>query len=112
MTELDRILSDAVGADQVPFAVATTGNSAGVTWSGAAGEARAGVPASVDADGKPRLCAPRTQATVRHLATHTSGLVHECWNADVPRRMEATGLATILSGSTDSAATRSSSRSA
>ena len=147
MSELDRILSDAVGSHQVPFAVAMAGNSAGVTWSGAAGEARTGVPASVDttfrifsmtkavgstaamilmdrgrldadapvasilpefgklqvlegfdADGSPRLRVPRTQATVRHLATHTSGLVYEFWNADVPRYMEATGLATILSG--------------
>ena len=46
----------------------------------------------------PRLRAPRTKATVRHLATHTSGLVYEFWNADVPRYMEAAGHPTILSG--------------
>ncbi len=147
MAELDRILSDAVAAEHVPFAVGMTGNSAGMTWSGAAGDARAGVPAQVDtvfrifsmtkavgstaamilmdrgklkadtpvaeilpefgrkqvldgfdADGKPRMRAPRTQATVRHLATHTSGLTYEFWNADMPRYMEAAGVPTILSG--------------
>ena len=147
MAELDRILSDAVAAEHVPFVVGMTGNSAGMTWSGAAGDARAGVPAQVDtvlrifsmtkavgstaamilmdrgklkadtpvaeilpefgrkqvldgfdADGKPRMRAPRTQATVRHLATHTSGLTYEFWNADMPRYLEATGVPTILSG--------------
>ena len=49
---------------------------------------------------RPRLRAPRTKATVRHLATHTSGLVYEFWNADVPRYMEATGSPSILSGLT------------
>lgn len=151
MSELDRILSDAVTANQVPFAVAMTGNAAGVTWSGAAGDARTGVPAKVDTvfrlfsmtkavgstaamilmdrgklnpdtpvaeilpefkdlqvldgfntDGSPRMRAPRVQATVRHLATHTSGLVYEFWNSDVPRYMQATGLTTILSGSRSS----------
>src|SRR6476646_5315924 len=47
---------------------------------------------------RPRLRAPRTKATVRHLATHTSGLVYEFWNTEVPRYMEATGHPTILSG--------------
>ncbi len=151
MTELDRILSDAVAAEDVPFVVGITGNSAGVTWSGAAGEARAGVPAAVDtvmriysmtkaiggtaamilidrgalspdtpvaeilpefgrmqvlegfdADGRPQMRPPRTHATVRHLATHTSGLVYEFWNTDVQRYMQATGLTSILSGSRSS----------
>ena len=147
MSELDRILSDAVAADHVPFVVAMTGHAGGVTWSGAAGQARADLPAAentvfrifsmtkavgstaamilmdrgrldpdtpvadilpafgdkqvldgFDADGKPRLRPPRTRATVRHLATHTSGLVYEFWNADMPRYMQATGLPSILSG--------------
>lgn len=147
MAELDRILSDAVAAGHVPFAVGMTGNAAGAIWSGAAGDARSGVKAQTDtvcrifsmtkavgstaamilidrgalspdtpvaevlpefgrlqvlegfdADGKPRLRAPRTQATVRHLATHTSGLVYEFWNPDVPRYLQATGLGSILSG--------------
>ncbi|WP_162906626.1 serine hydrolase domain-containing protein [Algihabitans albus] len=42
---------------------------------------------------------PVRPATVRHLATHTSGLEYEIWNADMPRYMEATGLPSILSGS-------------
>ena len=51
-----------------------------------------------EADGKPRMRAPSTQATVRHLATHTSGLTYEFWNADMPRFMQATGAPSILSG--------------
>jgi methyl acetate hydrolase len=48
--------------------------------------------------GGPILRAPRTKATVRHLATHTSGLVYEFWNPDMPRYLEATQAPTILSG--------------
>ena len=46
----------------------------------------------------PRLRPQQTTATVRHLATHTSGLEYEFWNPDIPRWMEATGHTTILSG--------------
>ena len=46
----------------------------------------------------PRLRPPATQGTVRHLATHTSGLEYEFWNTDVPRYLEVTGHPTILSG--------------
>lgn len=151
MAELDRILADAVAAEDVPFVVGMAGNAGGVLWSGAAGEARSGVAAQTDtvfrifsmtkavgstaamilidrgklspdtpvaqilpefgqrqvldgfsADGSPRLRAPRTQATVRHLATHTSGLTYEFWNTDMPRYMQATGLTSILSGSRSS----------
>ena len=45
-----------------------------------------------------KMRAQRVKATVRHLATHTSGLVYEFWNQDVPRYMEATGHPSILSG--------------
>ena len=132
MSELDKVIGDAVSAQDAPFLVAMTGNAAGVTWSGAAGERSPGNPASVDTvfrifsmtkavgstaamilmdrgklspdatvesilpefgdlkllegfgpDG-PRLRAPRVKATVRHLATHTSGLVYEFWNPDIP----------------------------
>lgn len=51
-----------------------------------------------DAEGKPLMRAPRTQATVRHLATHTSGLTYEYWNADLQRYMESTGQPSIVSG--------------
>ncbi len=47
---------------------------------------------------EPVLRAPKTQATIRHLATHTSGLEYEFWNPDVPRWMQATQHPTILSG--------------
>ncbi len=46
----------------------------------------------------PILRAPKAEATARHLATHTSGMEYEFWNADVPKYLELTGLATILSG--------------
>lgn len=49
-------------------------------------------------DGSPKLRAQRAKPTVRHLATHTSGLVYEFWNPDMPRYMAATGLPSILSG--------------
>jgi methyl acetate hydrolase len=44
------------------------------------------------------LRVPKVKATVRHLATHTSGLAYEFWNAEVGRYMQATGAPTILSG--------------
>ncbi|MCX7179527.1 MAG: serine hydrolase [Proteobacteria bacterium] len=47
---------------------------------------------------KPRLRAPKSRATVRQLATHTSGLVYEFWNHDIVRWMTSTGHPTIISG--------------
>ncbi|MEM7044222.1 MAG: serine hydrolase domain-containing protein [Pseudomonadota bacterium] len=49
-------------------------------------------------NGEPVMRAPKTKATVRHLATHTSGLEYEFWNTDMPRYMEATGHPSILTG--------------
>ena len=46
----------------------------------------------------PRLRAPRVQATVRHLATHTSGLEYEFWNADIARYVGLTGHPGMLTG--------------
>ncbi len=46
----------------------------------------------------PILEAPQTKATLRHLATHTSGLVYEFWNEAQGRYMAATEAPTILSG--------------
>ena len=43
---LDKIINDAVAAGDVPFVVAKTANAAGETWSGAAGEAAPGMPAT------------------------------------------------------------------
>ena len=146
MTDLNAVLRDAVADNAVPFAVAMTGNAAGITFSGAAGDAVAGRAAAEDTvfrifsmtkaigslaamilidrgrvgadtpvddilpewrdlqvldgfDGDtPILRAPKTRATLRHLATHTSGLEYEFWNPDVPRYLELTGHPSILSG--------------
>ena len=46
----------------------------------------------------PRLRAPRTKATVRHLATHTSGFTYEFWSADISKYLQVTGHPWILSG--------------
>ncbi|MEQ1716512.1 MAG: serine hydrolase domain-containing protein [Hyphomicrobium sp.] len=47
---------------------------------------------------KPILRRPKTQATVRQLATHTSGLVYELWNADIAKYLAVTGQPGFLSG--------------
>ncbi len=143
----DEVLANAVRNNDVPFVVAMAGNAAGVTFSGAVGDAapsRAADESTVfrifsmtkaigslaammlvdrgklsldtpvaevlpdwdklmvldgwDGD-TPKLRAPKTVATVRHLATHRSGLEYEFWNTDVPKYMEVTGNPTILSGS-------------
>ena len=146
MKDLNTILSNAVAAGDIPFVVAMSGNSNGVTWSGVAGERTPGLAATEDTvfrifsmtkaigstaamilidrgklnldtpieeilpqfsdikvldgfDGDtPRLRAPKSKATVHHLATHTSGFVYEFWNADIPKYMEATEHPTIISG--------------
>ena len=46
----------------------------------------------------PKLRAPNSVATVRHLATHTSGLEYEFWNTDMAKYLEVTEAAPILSG--------------
>ena len=46
----------------------------------------------------PVLRAPSVAATVRHLATHTSGMEYEFWNADVARYFETTGHPSVISG--------------
>ena len=46
----------------------------------------------------PVMRPPKVQATLRHLATHTSGFEYEFWNADVARYLEETGHPDILSG--------------
>ena len=51
-----------------------------------------------DDEGKPITREPRTTATIRHLATHTTGFVYEIWNEDMPRYMEATEHPSILTG--------------
>jgi CubicO group peptidase (beta-lactamase class C family) len=46
----------------------------------------------------PILRAPKTQATVRQLATHTSGLVYEFWNENIAKYLAVTGRPGFLSG--------------
>jgi CubicO group peptidase (beta-lactamase class C family) len=46
----------------------------------------------------PILRAPKRKATVRQLATHTSGLVYEFWNADIAKYLAVTGRPGFLSG--------------
>jgi methyl acetate hydrolase len=45
----------------------------------------------------PIMRLPRTKATIRNLATHTSGLSYEIWNADTEKYIEDTETASILS---------------
>jgi len=46
----------------------------------------------------PRLRAPASKATVRQLATHTSGLAYWFWDSDIVRWEAATGTPNVLSG--------------
>ncbi len=46
----------------------------------------------------PRLRAPKSRATVRQLATHTSGAVYEFWSADIARYLRATARPSVLAG--------------
>ena len=59
--------------------------------------ARVQVLDGFDADGTPRLRAPKRAITLRHLLTHTSGHAYDMWNADIVRYMEATGTPGIIS---------------
>jgi methyl acetate hydrolase len=58
---------------------------------------RAQVLEGFDADGAPRLRAPKRAITLRHLLTHTSGHAYDMWNADIVRYMAATGTPGIIS---------------
>ncbi len=46
----------------------------------------------------PRLRDPASQATVRQLASHSSGLAYWFWNADIVRWEALTGIGNALSG--------------
>jgi CubicO group peptidase (beta-lactamase class C family) len=45
----------------------------------------------------PRLRAPKTPITIRHLATHTSGLVYELFSPDLRRYLEVSGTPSYFS---------------
>jgi methyl acetate hydrolase len=49
----------------------------------------------------PRLRAPASPATVRHLMTHTSGLGYWFWNGDIARYEKVTGLPSVGPGRLD-----------
>lgn len=51
-----------------------------------------------DADGKPRLRAPKRPVTLRHLLTHTSGHVYDTWNGDSGVYREKAGLPPLDTG--------------
>lgn len=48
---------------------------------------------------EPRLRAPASRATIRHLLTHTSGAAYPFLNADLLRYHAVTGLPDVMSGS-------------
>jgi len=48
-----------------------------------------------------RLRAPATRATVRQLATHTSGLGYWIWNADIDQYEQLTGTSNVMPGTED-----------
>jgi methyl acetate hydrolase len=50
-----------------------------------------------DPSGQPRLRPARRSITLRHLLTHTAGLVYEMWNAEMGRYMETKAIPGIIS---------------
>jgi CubicO group peptidase (beta-lactamase class C family) len=146
MSDQNTVLENAVAENDVPFVVAMSANSDGVTFSGAAGQAAEGREAAEDTafrifsmtkavgsvaamilidrgklsmdtpvgdilpawndlqvlDGwngdEPIMRAQNSVATIRNLATHTSGMEYEFWNGDCGRYLQTTGHPTILSG--------------
>ena len=135
---LQAVLDRSVDDKQARFMVGMVANAAGVTFSGAAGDAAPGLKANADtvfrifsmtkaigsvaamvliergelsmdatvesvlpefagvqvldgfdASGKARFRAPAVKATVRHLATHTSGLAYEFWQAEEARFLQS-----------------------
>jgi methyl acetate hydrolase len=51
-----------------------------------------------DADGKPRLRAPKRPITLRHLMTHTSGHTYDTWNATIGEYRARSGMPLMGSG--------------
>src|SRR5215472_16828728 len=50
-----------------------------------------------DPSGEPRLRPAKRSITLRHLLTHTAGLVYEIWNAEMGRYMESKAIPGIIS---------------
>lgn len=139
MHQANNVLTDAVSAGKVPFAVAMVSNDQGPIYSFATGDAKTGHPADEQTafriysmtkavgslaamilidrgqltldtpvaeidpawndlqvltgwDGdRPVLRPQHGVATIRHLATHTSGLEYEIWNPDIRQYLKTTG---------------------
>jgi methyl acetate hydrolase len=49
-------------------------------------------------DAAPRMRPPRVRATIRQLATHTSGLAYEFWDANIGRFLRESGTPSVVSG--------------
>ncbi len=58
-------------------------------WLPELGQAR--VLEGFDAEGRPRLRAPKNHITLGHLLTHTAGFGYEIWNAEIMKYQQATG---------------------
>jgi CubicO group peptidase (beta-lactamase class C family) len=146
VTGIQSLLDRAVAEGDAPFLIAMVGDSRGILWHGAAGQASpqekadgttllrifsmskaVGATAAMilmergklspdtpvadllpdfaalkvlegfDGD-SPRLRSPRTICTVRHLATHTSGLAYEFWSKPIAEFLKKTGHPSIFSG--------------
>lgn len=65
-------------------------------WSPGIGEAR--VLEGFDADGAPRLRAPRRPITLRHLLGHTAGYGYDVWNGPIRDYLRVAGLPTNATG--------------
>ena len=50
-----------------------------------------------DPSGEPKLRPAKRPITLRHLLTHTTGLVYEIWNAEMGRHMETKAIPGIIS---------------
>ena len=55
----------------------------------------------MDEKGEPRLRPPKRQVTLRHLMTHTSGMVYNQWDADFDRFVKARNFPILASGHND-----------
>jgi CubicO group peptidase (beta-lactamase class C family) len=64
-------------------------------WAPALGEVQ--VLEGFDANGQPRMRAPKRPVTLRHLLTHTAGFSYEFWSHDIQRYQQVKGLPAITS---------------
>ena len=101
MSELNRVIDEAVARQDLPFAVAMTAHADGVAWSGAAGEAAPGKPAALDTVFRIFSMTKAVGSTAAMilmdrgmLKPHPAGLplmssLRTCWNVLCRRQAEA-----------------------